>query len=157
MYKILIALLAIVWVVRYAFGLSFLVLLAHYTSWNIAILEIVATGLLGLVILHYLKARIGRRLVNRLMKTGELPGDVLMDALLIMAAGILLIIPSILTDTAGLLLLIPPVRWLIMSFLKQRNLPHVRVLPAGLAGSPASQPSIPAGVIAAGHQNEPRQ
>ncbi len=44
------------------------------------------------------------------LQGGALPGESLVHALLIFAAGVVLITPGILTDIAGILLLVPPVR-----------------------------------------------
>ena len=44
------------------------------------------------------------------LQGGALPGESLVHALLILAAGVVLITPGVLTDIAGILLLIPPVR-----------------------------------------------
>jgi UPF0716 protein FxsA len=129
MVNILIGLLAVLLIARYAFGLSFLMMLAHHTSWNVAILEVLATALLGLLIFAYLKVQFERRAVARLA-TGEPLGAVLMDGLLVLLAGILLILPSIITDVAGLLLIIPPIRRLIVGFFERRNLARVRNLRA---------------------------
>jgi len=44
------------------------------------------------------------------LQGGQLPGESLVHALLILAAGVVLITPGVLTDIAGILLLVPPVR-----------------------------------------------
>ncbi len=51
---------------------------------------------------------------------GHLPGDHLVDALLILVAGVVLVTPGVITDAIGFLLLIPPVRAMVRKFLKKR-------------------------------------
>ena len=102
------------------FGMPFLFMLARYVSVKFAVLEIVATALLGLVILSYLKSRYLPNVMAKLT-AGESPAEVLLDAGLIVLAAILLILPGMVTDLAGLLLLIPPVRWLIVGLFKKRS------------------------------------
>jgi UPF0716 protein FxsA len=51
---------------------------------------------------------------------GRVPGDRIIDALLILVAGVLLIAPGFVTDLIGVLLLIPPVRVLARGYLKKR-------------------------------------
>lgn len=118
--KNLIALLVLALAVCFLLGMPLLWMLAYYVSWKAAILETVATALLGLVILSFLKTRFEHSLLPKLM-AGESPGEELADAVLILLAAILLILPGVLSDLAGLLLLIPPVRWLIVGTLKRRN------------------------------------
>ncbi len=50
------------------------------------------------------------RRAHRRVQAGEVPGQELVDALLIMLAGALLVTPGFLTDVLGVLLLVPPVR-----------------------------------------------
>ena len=51
---------------------------------------------------------------------GVVPGEELLDALLIAIAGIVLLTPGFLTDAAGLFLLIPATRTLCREWLKRR-------------------------------------
>lgn len=73
------------------------------------ILLVIITGVLG----AYLAQLQGLRTLERirtLMAHGEMPGEPLIDALLILVAGFLLITPGILTDLLGFLMLIPATR-----------------------------------------------
>jgi len=54
------------------------------------------------------------------LEAGRLPGDRMVDALLILVAGVLLVAPGFVTDVIALLLLIPPVRALARRYLKKR-------------------------------------
>ena len=73
------------------------------------ILLVIITGVLG----AYLAQQEGLRTLERirtLMAQGEMPGESLIDALLILVAGFVLITPGILTDLLGFLMLIPATR-----------------------------------------------
>jgi UPF0716 protein FxsA len=87
------------------------------------ILLVVITGVLG----AYLAQQEGLRTLERirsLMAQGEMPGEPLIDALLILVAGFVLITPGILTDLIGFLMLVPttraPVRRWIRGQLERR-------------------------------------
>jgi UPF0716 protein FxsA len=72
-------------------------------------LLVIITGVLG----AYLAQQEGIRTLERirtLMARGEMPGEPLIDALLILVAGFVLITPGILTDLLGFLMLIPATR-----------------------------------------------
>ncbi len=73
------------------------------------LLLVIGTGAAG----AWLARREGLRAwlaVRDELQGGGLPGEALVHALLILAAGVVLITPGVLTDIAGILLLIPPVR-----------------------------------------------
>jgi UPF0716 protein FxsA len=103
--------------------LTLLLGLANYTSWKVPLLEVLATALLGLAVLRYVRLRFGRGIAGRLVAS-ESPGDVLLDGAILVVAGILLIGPGVVSDVAGLLLLIPPVRWVIVPLIKRRYSSH---------------------------------
>lgn len=54
------------------------------------------------------------------MERGNTPGRDLVHGVMIMAAGLLLLVPGFLTDTLGLLLFVPPVRDAVWRFLRTR-------------------------------------
>jgi UPF0716 protein FxsA len=106
----------------FVFGMVELVLLlilADYTSWEVALLEILVSGLLGAAVIRYVSGQFGRRILSRLAAS-EFPGDTLADGAILFIAGVLLVLPGVMGDVAGLLLLIPPVRWLAVAWLKRR-------------------------------------
>ena len=81
------------------------------------ILLVLITGVLG----AYLAQQEGIRTLERiraLMARGEMPGEPLIDALLILVAGFVLITPGILTDLVGFLMLIPATRAPIRRWIK---------------------------------------
>ena len=105
-------------VVFLAVEMALLLVLADYTSWEIPLFQVLATGLFGAALIRHVKVHQGRRIAARLAAC-EFPGDVLLDGVLILVAGVLLILPGVMTDVAGLLLLIPPVRWLTAALVKR--------------------------------------
>ena len=84
-----------------------------------SILLVIFTGILG----AYLARMEGLRTLFRIQETmgeGRMPGEELLDALLIAIAGLVLITPGFITDVAGFLLLFPFTRTLVKNWLKER-------------------------------------
>ena len=84
-----------------------------------SILLVIFTGILG----AYLARMEGLRTLFRIKETmgeGRMPGEELLDALLIAIAGLVLITPGFITDVVGFLLLIPFTRMLAKNWLKER-------------------------------------
>ena len=84
-----------------------------------SILSVIFTGILG----AYLAKMEGLRTLFRLQETlreGGMPGEELLDALLIALAGLVLITPGFITDLVGFLLLVPFTRILVKSWLKEK-------------------------------------
>jgi len=92
--------------------LALLLYLADATSWQLALGIVLATGILGAMLARRQGWRTSQRIREQLAR-GQMPGDALLDALLILIAGALLVTPGVLTDAVGFLLLIPPCRRLI--------------------------------------------
>lgn len=83
------------------------------------IVLIVGTGIVG----GYLAKREGlsvwRRFQEKLSQ-GGMPGDELIDGLIILVAGALLVTPGVITDVVGLLGLLPPSRSVLKSQIRKR-------------------------------------
>lgn len=80
---------------------------------------VIVTGFAG----AYLARLQGFQTMNRVRESldrGEMPTGGLVDALLILLAGVLLLTPGFLTDIAGLLLLIPRTRDLFKKWLMRK-------------------------------------
>ena len=83
------------------------------------VIIVILTGIIGAYLarlegLHtMIKVRDG---LNR----GEIPAEEMLDALLILVAGILLLTPGFLTDMAGLLILIPQTRVMLKRWLRKK-------------------------------------
>jgi len=58
--------------------------------------------------------------IQREMAQGRFPGDQLIDALLVLAAGLTLVTPGIITDILGFLILIPVTRLPVRNLLKAK-------------------------------------
>ncbi|WP_028586361.1 FxsA family protein [Desulfocurvus vexinensis] len=57
--------------------------------------------------------------IRESMARGAAPAEEMVDALLILVAGVLLLTPGFITDTAGMALLVPPVRGRIKAALRR--------------------------------------
>ena len=91
-----------------------------------SILLVIFTGILG----AYLAKMEGLRTLFRLQETlreGGIPGEELLDALLIALAGLVLITPGFVTDLVGFLLLVPFTRMLVKSWLKEKMSPKTTI------------------------------
>lgn len=83
------------------------------------ILLIIGTGLLG----AYLAKLEGLRTVRQIqlnLNQGIMPAEELLDGVIILAAGLMLVTPGILTDVCGFLLLIPRTRFFFKRWLRRR-------------------------------------
>jgi UPF0716 protein FxsA len=130
--------------------LTLVLMLADYASWQVALLEILASGLLGAAVIRYVTSHFGRRVVARL-RASEFPGDTLADGALLFIAGVLLIVPGVMSDVVGVLLLIPPVRWLVVAWLKRRWRARAEAFRVRFADSHLSDDPSAGGVILEGH------
>lgn len=74
------------------------------------------TGILGASLARAQGMAVMSKLAQQL-QAGERPADTLSDGALILVAGVLLILPGILTDITGFLLLVPPVRSILKPLL----------------------------------------
>ena len=123
-----------------ALELVALVLLARGTSGWVAFGTVVATSLLGAVVLSRQAPRTWRAVRDALdverLSQGRLPGVELLDGALILAGGVLLLVPGIVSDVVGLLCLLPfvrpPLRHLLLAWVRRRAaVVGVRVRPPG--------------------------
>lgn len=87
---------------------------------------IVLSGIAGVLLVRIQGFGVLARL-RQTGQTGRAPGKELLDAAMILIAGILLIIPGFLTDILGLTLFLPPVR----SFLWNRLMRNIVVVDIG--------------------------
>ncbi len=94
--------------------LTLLLVLANYTSWKVALVEVLASGVLGVVVIRHVAAPVEAKVLSRRAAL-ESPFAALGHAAILLVAGILLILPGVIGDIIGLLLLIPLVRRLVMA------------------------------------------
>jgi UPF0716 protein FxsA len=83
------------------------------------ILLVVSTGFFGLLLARAQGFFILREIADCLNR-GELPGDALMNGMLILIGGAFLLTPGLISDTVGFLLLIPGSRQVIKNILVKR-------------------------------------
>lgn len=99
--------------------LSLLIRIGDYIGFWPTVGIILLTGTAGSFFARREGFSVWRRLNERLAK-GQLPGQEMMDGVLILLAGALLITPGVLTDVVGFLALLPPSRRLIGSYVQKR-------------------------------------
>ena len=103
-----------------AIEIAVLVWLAMETSLLTVIGLLVVAGVVG----AFLARQQGVRALSRLsdeVRQGRMPGDALLDAVLVSGAALLLILPGFLSDIVAILLLFPPSRKLLKATAR-RNL-----------------------------------
>jgi UPF0716 protein FxsA len=111
--------------------LVLLLILADKTSWQFTIGLILLTGFVGAALARYEGLRCLRRIQEQL-SAGRVPGNPLMDGMMILIAGALLVTPGVLTDLLGFALLFPPFRSLIRRYVKGRFEANIRLhMPPG--------------------------
>jgi len=118
--------------------LVLLLQLAERTSAGFTLGLILLTGVVGAALARREGIRCWSR-VRRAMAAGQLPGDPLLDALMVLVAGALLVTPGILTDVVGFSLLVPLVRQLVKRYLKRHFAGRFHVV--GQSDSEASSES----------------
>ena len=93
--------------------------IGQWIGWQWTLVLVFATGILGAWLARHEGLRCWGRLQSEL-RAGRLPGDPLLDALMILVAGAFLITPGVLTDLLGFSLLTPLFRRPLRRWLKAR-------------------------------------
>jgi len=120
--------------------LVLLLVLADKTSWQFTLGLVLATGVVGAALARHQGLRCLQR-IRQKMAAGQLPGDPLMDGLMILVAGALLVTPGVLTDLVGFALLLPIFRRLMKRWLKHRFEAKVRVVSSVQGWPPPTGPA----------------
>jgi len=89
--------------------ITLLLFVAEHTGILPALLLTIVTGAIGVALARAQGWQLMMR-VRQEMARGEMPVDSLLSGALLFVAGILLVLPGMISDVAGLLLLIPPLR-----------------------------------------------
>lgn len=97
----------------------FLLFLSRYTSPLFTLLFIAGTVIAGIWLIQHEGLKCLRN-VREDVAANRAPADAMLDGLLIVVAGVLLIIPGVLTDVVAIVLLLPPTRYLVRLWLKSR-------------------------------------
>jgi UPF0716 protein FxsA len=108
---------------------------------------VVATGVIGAWLARREGSRTWRR-VQEELGAGRMPGDELLQALLVFGAGVVLVTPGVLTDAAGLLLLFRPTRELATRIIRRRLGSRFQLRTAGFAGATGGMDSAQTGAQA---------
>ena len=96
-----------------------LIKLGEYFGFWSALYLIVITGIIGAALARLEGMRTWRA-IQEALQAGEMPAEKMIDALLVLIAGIVLITPGLLTDLAGFLLLIPYTRYWFKRWLRKK-------------------------------------
>jgi UPF0716 protein FxsA len=105
-------------------------------GWGGTLGLILFTGVVGAALARHEGLRC-LHTIRQKLAAGELPGDALLDGLIIFLAGALLITPGVLTDLLGFALLLPPFRRIVKRWLIRRFQARIRIsFPT--SGSPQS-------------------
>ncbi len=83
------------------------------------VIIVILTGIIG-AYLAKLEGLHTMTKVREALNRGEMPAEGMLDALLILVAGIVLLTPGFLTDIAGLVILIPQTRVLFKRWLRKK-------------------------------------
>ena len=108
--------------------LVILLRISEWLSWQSTVVLILVTGIVG----AWLARREGLKALARIrtdLASGAMPAGAVVDGALILAAGLVLVTPGLLTDLCGFALLIPPFRrWvgrrLVEAFRKRFTVVH---------------------------------
>jgi UPF0716 protein FxsA len=92
--------------------LLILIKIGYATSIWVPIAIVLVTGLVGSALARWQGFKVLDRVRDDL-SAGQVPADSLIDALLVLVAGGLFILPGVLTDIVGIVLLLPPTRALV--------------------------------------------
>ncbi len=83
------------------------------------VIIVILTAFFGALLARYQGFKTMLR-VRESLERGEMPAEELMDALLILLAGIVLLTPGFLTDLAGLIILVPSTRLMFKRWLRKK-------------------------------------
>jgi UPF0716 protein FxsA len=90
----------------------------YWLGWKPALLETAITAAVGVAIIVYYERRWSRVVETRIDDDPERLDANSLDKLLLLAAGVVFLIPGVVTDLLGLLLLMPGVRRSVVNLLQ---------------------------------------
>ena len=97
----------------------FLIKIGSYLGAFNTVIIVILTAFFGALLARYQGFQTMLR-VRESLERGEMPAEELMDALLILLAGIVLLTPGFFTDLAGLIILIPSTRLMFKRWLRKK-------------------------------------
>src|SRR3954470_2764830 len=89
-----------------------LVQIGYATSAWVPIAIVLVTGVVGSALARAQGLKVANR-IREEMAAGHMPADAVIDGFLVLLAGILFVLPGVLTDVVGIALLFPPSRQLV--------------------------------------------
>lgn len=121
--------------------LTLLFKLGNWIGWIPTLALVFGAGVAGAAVARFEGLRAALRMRQQLAH-GALPAAEVFDGLLIAAAGVLLIVPGILSDVLGLVLLLPPTRKLGRRWLMHvvRTRLHVAMIRGGAQDGDPTRP-----------------
>jgi UPF0716 protein FxsA len=134
-------LLLLIFVVLPIVELTLLFKLGNAIGWIWTLALVFGAGIAGAAVARFEGLRAAVRMRQQ-MAQGVLPAADVFDGLLIAAAGLLLILPGIMSDVLGLVLLLPPTRKLVRRWLMHvvRTRFRVTVIHGGTPGGDEPRP-----------------
>ena len=97
----------------------FLIKIGSYLGAFNTVIIVILTAFFGALLARYQGFQTMLR-VRESLERGEMPAEELIDALLILLAGIVLLTPGFFTDLAGLIILIPSTRLMFKRWLRKK-------------------------------------
>ena len=108
-----------------------LIWLAGKTSWWFVLALVIGAGMLGAALARHQGFRAMRR-ISAEIEQGRMPAEPLVDGVLVLVAGVLLVLPGLISDVAAIVLLFPPTRRLVKAAFRSRVKARVvRIVPHG--------------------------
>jgi UPF0716 protein FxsA len=99
--------------------LSLLIELGHHIGLGSTLAIVIITGVIGAYLAKYEGFKVIYR-IRQELRSGRIPAEGLIDGAIILAGGLLLLTPGLLTDTIGFLALIPVTRNYLKKYLKRK-------------------------------------
>lgn len=93
----------------------------------VALALVIGAGVVGAALARYQGVQCLER-VSADMRRGQMPAEPMFDAMLILLAALLMIIPGLLTDVVGILLLFPPTRRSLKHLMRKRFQSRIMVV-----------------------------
>ncbi len=109
-----------------AVELMLLIRLSQIAGWWFTLGLVLGTGVVGTALARHEGFRWARG-IREEIDAGRLPGDPLVDGVMILVAGVLLVTPGVLTDLLGFALLLPAFRRVVKRWLTNRFRAHIRL------------------------------
>ncbi len=135
--------------------LILLLLLAQRTSFLTTMLVVLGTGVAG-TLLARSQGWKTLQIIHSELAQGRIPTDSLLDAALILCAGVLLLTPGLMTDALGLSLLVPTCRRKYRHWLRQWFGRHFR-LPSDAFSSSHQRSEIVDSYVVDSHPDDPQE